>query len=147
MQVPTLEPQRPSAGPVISILLAAMAGGMAWGIRGQYGHETGAMMAGVLVGFVMLLLHGRHLPTLWSARAISLFALGISVGGSMTYGQTVGLTHDTPLVGNVEAYRWGMLGFGHQGRGLDWLGAGPVLDWPSVASATRSLNFWCSRPS
>jgi hypothetical protein len=28
------------------MLLAAMAGGLAWGIRGQYGHETGAMMAG-----------------------------------------------------------------------------------------------------
>ncbi len=32
-----------------SILLTAMAGAMGWGIRGQYGHETGAMIAGVLV--------------------------------------------------------------------------------------------------
>ena len=32
-----------------AMLLTAMAGGMGWGIRGQYGHETGAMIAGVLV--------------------------------------------------------------------------------------------------
>ena len=28
------------------VLFSAMAGGMGWGIRGQYGHETGAMIAG-----------------------------------------------------------------------------------------------------
>jgi len=26
-----------------------MAGGLGWGIRGQYGHEAGAMIAGLLV--------------------------------------------------------------------------------------------------
>lgn len=113
---------RPQAGPITSVLLAGMAGGMAWGIRGQYGHETGAMIAGVLVGFVLVLLHGRHLSALSAARAVAMFALGISVGGSMTYGQTVGLTHDTPLVGNVEAYRWGMLGLAIKG-GV-WIGLG-----------------------
>ncbi len=30
-----------------AVLYAALAGGMAWGIRGQYGHETGAMIAGL----------------------------------------------------------------------------------------------------
>ena len=28
------------------VALGAMAGGLGWGIRGQYGHETGAMIAG-----------------------------------------------------------------------------------------------------
>lgn len=114
-----------SAGLVTSVLLSACAGGMAWGIRGQYGHETGAMIAGVLVGFVLVLLHGRHLSSLQSARAVSLFALGISIGGSMTYGQTVGLTHDGPLVGNVEAYRWGMLGLAIKG-GI-WIALGGAM--------------------
>ena len=31
------------------ILFTAMAGGTGWGIRGQYGHENGAMIAGALV--------------------------------------------------------------------------------------------------
>jgi hypothetical protein len=35
-----------------SILLTTIAGAMGWGIRGQYGHETGAMIAGVLVSLV-----------------------------------------------------------------------------------------------
>ena len=34
------------------VVVAAAAGGMGWGIRGQYGHETGAMMAGLLGGLV-----------------------------------------------------------------------------------------------
>ncbi len=33
--------------PVVTVALGAMAGGMGWGIRGQYGHETGAMIAGI----------------------------------------------------------------------------------------------------
>ena len=52
-----------------SILLPAMAGAMGWGIRGQYGHETGAMIAGVLVSLVLVFLHcpraavyPRHAP-------------------------------------------------------------------------------------
>ena len=38
------------------MLATAMAGGMGWGIRGQYGHETGAMIAGVLVSLVLVFL-------------------------------------------------------------------------------------------
>ena len=87
-----------------------MAGGMGWGIRGQYGHETGAMIAGVLVSLVIVLLFGGKLSSLTCARAVAFCALGISLGGSMTYGQTVGLTHDAPLIGNWDALRWGLVG-------------------------------------
>ena len=44
--------------------LAAAAGGLGWGIRGQYGHETGAMIAGVLVGL------GYKLAKAWSKMVI-----------------------------------------------------------------------------
>lgn len=114
-----------TAGPILTMLLAGMAGGMAWGIRGQYGHETGAMIAGILVGFTLVLLHGRELSSLMCARAVAMFALGISVGGSMTYGQTVGLTHDSPLIGNVDAYRWGM--FGLAIKGGVWIAMGAAM--------------------
>lgn len=102
-----------------------MAGAMAWGIRGQYGHERGAMIAGVLVGFVATLLYGQRLLSIQSARAVALCVLGISIGGCMTYGQTVGLTQDTPLVGNVDAYRWGMLGLAI--KGAIWIGFGTAF--------------------
>jgi hypothetical protein len=94
----------------VSMLVAAMAGGMGWGIRGQYGHETGAMIAGVLVGLVLVLRFCPGAASLAAARAAALFALGISLGGSMTYGQTVGLTHDPEMVGNWQALGWGLLG-------------------------------------
>jgi len=109
-----------------AMLLTAMAGGMGWGIRGQYGHETGAMIAGVLVASVLVMLFCSRFNTLSSARAIAWVTIAISFGGCMTYGQTVGLTHDEPLVGNTEALRWGLLGLFIKG-GI-WIGfAGVTL--------------------
>lgn len=92
------------------MLLCGMAGGMGWGIRGQYGHQTGAMIAGVLVGLTLILLFGQRWSALRGARVAACLTLGVSVGGSMTYGQTIGLTQDAELIGNWSALGWGMLG-------------------------------------
>jgi len=107
------------------VLFAAMAGGMGWGIRGQYGHETGAMIAGLLVSLVLTHLFCKSAPALWVARAAALGTVGICFGGSMTYGQTVGLTHDAGLVGNWAALRWGMLGLSI--KGAVWIGFAGVF--------------------
>jgi len=108
------------------VLLGAMAGGMGWGIRGQYGHETGAMIAGLLLGLVLALIFRPAGASLLVARAVAFCTIAMGFGGSMTYGQTVGLTHDAPLVGNWAALRWGMLGLAIKG-GL-WIGfAGAFL--------------------
>jgi hypothetical protein len=98
---------------------------MGWGIRGQYGHETGAMLAGVLVGLVLVHLFSPRATSLTAARAVAFFALGISVGGSMTYGQTVGLTHDAELLGNWAALCWGLTGLAIKG-GI-WIAFGAVM--------------------
>ena len=45
------------------MLFTALAGGMGWGIRGQYGHETGAMLAGLLVALVPVSYTHLTLPT------------------------------------------------------------------------------------
>ena len=110
-------------------ILTALAGGMAWGIRGQYGHEMGAMMFGVLAGFTLVMLFMPHASAVQAARTVALFAVAIGFGGSMSYGETVGLTQDSGVHGNVsdphwndEAYRWGMLGLAVKG-GL-WIGFG-----------------------
>ncbi|MCW5557228.1 MAG: hypothetical protein KIT22_05265 [Verrucomicrobiae bacterium] len=109
-----------------SVLLGGFAGGLGWGIRGQYGHETGAMMAGLLVSLAMVFLFCSGAPSLPVARAAAWGTIAMGFGGSMTYGQTVGLTHDAPLVGHWEALRWGMLGLAIKG-GL-WIGfAGTFL--------------------
>lgn len=109
----------------LTLLLTAAAGGMGWGIRGQYGHETGAMIAGLLVALVVGLLLCRKQSSLFAARLAALTAVGISFGGSMTYGQTVGLTHDPQFNGNWEALRWGMLGLCIIGS--IWVGFAGVL--------------------
>ena len=64
-----------------------------WGIRGNFGHEYGAMMPGALAALSVCLMSGR--PD-WHARAAEfalLGALGWSFGGSMSYMQVVAYTH------------------------------------------------------
>jgi hypothetical protein len=66
------------------------------------------------------------LTSLQAARAVALFVLGISCGGAMTYGQTLGLTQNPSLIGNWSALGWGLLGVFLKG-GI-WIGlAGAFL--------------------
>lgn len=114
------ESKNPSA--VMAMLLGAMAGGLGWGIRGQYGHETGAMLAGLLVSLTLTLLFCKDASLLAVARAVAWCTVGIGFGGSMTYGQTIGLTQNAAVIGNWHAFGWGMLGLAIKG-GL-WIGFG-----------------------
>jgi hypothetical protein len=107
---------------ICAIALSSMAAGMGWGIRGQYGHETGAMIAGVLTSLVIVLFFIPEASSLTAARAAAMMTVAIGIGGTMTYGQTVGLTHDRDLVGNWEALRWGLMGLFIKG-GI-WIGFG-----------------------
>ena len=111
-----------------AVVATAMAAGMGWGIRGQFGHESGAMIAGTLAAFTLVLLFVPHTTSLRAARAAAWMAVAIGIGGSMTYGQTIGLTHDHEIHEinhNWEALRWGMLGLFTKG-GI-WIGFGGLL--------------------
>ena len=110
---------------VIAVVLTALAAGTGWGIRGQYGHESGAMLAGALASLTLVMLFVPAASSLGAARAAAMMTVAIGIGGSMTYGSTVGLTHDQPVIGNSSAYWWGMLGLFIKG-GL-WIGFGGVL--------------------
>ena len=141
---PKLTADRPPL--LVAILLTAMAAGMGWGIRGQYGHGTGAMIAGVLCGLTLVMLFWPRISSLAGAQAAALFTIAISFGGTMTYGQTVGLTHDGPLIGNWGALGWGMLGLAVKG-GI-WIGfAGLFLGMATSSVRYRSgelaLLMWC----
>ena len=67
-----------------AIFFAALAGGLGWGIRGQYGHEPGAMIAGVLVSLTLALLFCPPLPSISVARAVAWGTVAMGIGGSMT---------------------------------------------------------------
>jgi hypothetical protein len=124
----------------IAVAAGAMAGGMSWGIRGQYGHETGAMIAGLLVSLVFVLLFCRTASASTAARIVAFATIAMGFGGSMTYGQTIGLTQDQSLVGNWNAFRWGMLGLAIKG-GL-WIGfAGAFLGMGLGGARYRSRDM------
>lgn len=108
------------------VFFAALAGALGWGIRGQYGHETGAMMAGLLTSLTLALVLCPQAPSLSVARAVAWCTVAVGIGGSMTYGQTIGLTQNAPVIGNPAALAWGMTGLAIKG-GL-WIGfAGTFL--------------------
>ena len=109
----------------LTLLAGAAAGGMGWGIRGQYGHETGAMLSGTLVGFTLMLLFGAKLRPRTALVAIAMLTVGIGIGGLETYGQTIGLTQNKGMVGNSAAFLWGELGLFIKG-GL-WIAIGATF--------------------
>ena len=75
------------------LILCGLSLSIGWGIRGNFGHEYGAMMPGVLCAIAAVLLSGRE--DWW--RRVSFFALfgalGWSFGGSMSYMQVLSYTH------------------------------------------------------
>jgi hypothetical protein len=81
----------------IALLVVAMSLSIGWGIRGNYGHELGAMLPGGLAAIAVCILSGRED---WRRRVafFALFgALGWGFGGSISYMQVIGYTHTNHL--------------------------------------------------
>src|SRR5438128_11626730 len=74
-------------------ILTALSLSIGWGIRGNFGHEYGAMIPGALAAMAAVLLSGREYW--WRRIAYFAFfgALGWSFGGSMSYMQVIAYTH------------------------------------------------------
>src|SRR5438552_7149882 len=74
-------------------LLTGLSLSIGWGIRGNFGHEYGAMIPGALTAMAAVLLSGRE--DWWRRIAYFAFfgALGWSFGGSMSYMQVIAYTH------------------------------------------------------
>jgi hypothetical protein len=78
---------------IVLFLATALSLSIGWGIRGNFGHEYGAMIPGALAAMAAVLLAGRED---WWRRAdyFAFFgALGWSFGGSISYMQVIGYTH------------------------------------------------------
>ncbi len=77
------------------VLLTGLSMALGWRIRGQFGHEIGAAMAGALGAMAIAVLSGRED---WRRRVhyFALFgALGWAFGGSMSYMKVVGYGHSS----------------------------------------------------
>lgn len=117
-------------------LLTGLSLSIGWGIRGNFGHEFGAMIPGALAAMAVVLLSGRgdwHPRITWFGM---LGALGWSFGGSMSYGQVIGYTHSghsgSVLYGFASLFLIGFL-WGAMG------GAGTAL--PASLSKERLREF------
>ena len=89
-----------------TLFLCALSLSIGWGVRGNFGHEYGAMIPGALTAIAVCLLSGR---SDWRAR-VSYFAffgaLGWAFGGSMSYMQVVAYTHS----GHLPSQHFGFFG-------------------------------------
>ena len=113
-------------------VLTALSLSVGWGIRGNFGHEYGAMIPGALAAMAAVLLSSRG-DWVREAPFFAMFgALGWSFGGSISYMQVIGYTHSghspSVLYGFaclfVIGFLWAALG-----------GAGTAL--PAVAGRQR----------
>src|SRR5262249_50087793 len=75
------------------ILTTGLCLSIGWGIRGNFGHEYGAMIPGALATMAAVLLSGRG--DWWPKLPYFGFlgALGWSLGGSISYMQVIAYTH------------------------------------------------------
>ncbi|MGD9723508.1 MAG: hypothetical protein AB7O59_19500 [Pirellulales bacterium] len=79
-------------------LFVALAVGLGWGIRGDFGHVVGAMFPGACLGLGLAYVSGQRSLFLWMPIIAALSALGIGLGGTMSYGILHGYAQsDTPI--------------------------------------------------
>ena len=98
-------------------LLPAVAMMLGWGLRGFIGGGPfGAMIPGAMVALCLCLLHKRKDAAIVAAFA----AIGVGIGGQMTYGQTVG------FIVKADTFWWGFLGLALKG-GIWGFVAGGVI--------------------
>ena len=74
-------------------LVTALSLSIGWGIRGNFGHEAGAMIAGALAGIAVVLFAGRDDWYRRVAYFATFGAIGWSFGGSQSYMQVLAYTH------------------------------------------------------
>lgn len=114
----------------LSLPAAAMA--LGWGLRGYIGGgPLGAMIPGAINALLLAALLQQSRQAAWLAAC---GALGIGLGGQMTYGQTVGLSL------RPETFWWAMLGFTIKG-GAWGLAGGAVFG----AALLRDRPGWSPR--
>ncbi len=133
-----MSPQRSVLGlGTPAVLLAALSLSVGWGIRGNFGHEYGAMIPGALAAMAVCLLSGR---ADWWRRAphFAFFgAVGWSFGGSMSYGHVLGYAHSGVLSSVlygfaclfVIGFLWGAVG-------------GAATAMPACLSRERLTEFY-----
>ena len=79
-------------------LFVALAVGLGWGIRGDFGHIIGAMYPGAALGLAFAYVSGQRSLFLWMPILAALSAFGIGSGGTMSYGILHGYAQSDTLL-------------------------------------------------
>lgn len=124
------------------VWLTALSLSIGWGIRGNFGHEIGALTPGALAAMAAVLVSGR---ADWHRR-IAYFgffgAVGWSFGGSISYMQVIAYTHSghsgSVLYGFASLF---LIGFLWAAVG----GAGTAL--PAILDRERLTGFFAPLPA
>ncbi len=117
----------------------AFAVSLAWGLRGQHGHERGAAVAGAMAGLAIAAVTGG--PR-WIGAAV-IGSLGFAIGGALSYGRFV----EPAFQGSWEAIgSLALIGFVWGGLGSLGLGLGLALPryrlWERVVIAGGLFLVW-----
>ena len=146
-------------------LFVALAVGLAWGIRGDFGHLVGAMFPGACLGLGFAYVSGQRSLFRWMPIVAALAALGIATGGSMSYGILHGYAKSDTLVNYgygfltlfLQGSAWGTFGGAlvglvlerkpmRTGEWLGWLGTIFVGGWLTVWLVVTVLGFHINPP-
>ncbi len=117
----------------------ALAVALAWGLRGQHGHERGGAVAGAMAGLALAAVTGG--PR-WIGAAV-IGSLGFAIGGALSYGRFV----EPAFRGSLEAIAsLALIGFVWGGLGSLGLGLGLALPkyrlWERAAIAGGLFLVW-----
>ena len=137
---------------VVRALFVAVAVGLAWGIRGDFGHLLGAMYPGAILMLALAYVSGqesalRALPALAMA-----CALGIGLGGNMSYG----LLHGYAQADTFKNYSYGFIALFLEGGAWGVFGGAFIglllereranwIDWVGgvvVMAVCGGFTFW-----
>jgi hypothetical protein len=118
----------------LALLLVGLSLSIGWGIRGNYGHEVGAMFPGAIAAIAVCLLSNRED---WRERVayFALFgALGWGLGGSISYMQVIAYAHS----GHAPSQYYGF--FALFAIGFLWAALGAAGTALPAVLERRSLN-------
>lgn len=111
-------------------LLSATAMSLGWGLRGTIGGGPyGAMIPGAIIALCLCLFLGIRSNVLFIA---AMGAIGVGLGGQMTYGQTIGFISDP------NTFWWGLAGLTLKGAAWGLLG-GLIL---GMGFVVRKYQRW-----
>ena len=124
---------------LLPILLVGIAFATAWAIRGQFGHEPGAAMAGIIGGAALLLASGRKEWYNKMLPVIAASAIGWGTTGMISYGMVVGYCRAGDFLNSTYGFLslfvigglFGLIGGGLVGLTLNSTPSNRVK-WPSL---------------